>query len=360
MEVGEYNKMAIKILTFHNVMNYGAILQTYSLFETIKKYNTNVSIYNYKCETIMEQYCLIITKEGFKKLIKSIVLFPQKYMLKNAFKVFSKHFLELEENYSLEDIFIVGSDQIWNYKLTNFDENYFLDFAQNKYSYAASIGLNYLEKDIVKRYIELLKDFKEVSVREKQGKELLEKYLDKKIRVDLDPIFLFQKEEWSQIFKLENKRKKPYVLVYLMHVSDIIVNAAIDYAKKHKLKIKCITSSIRTIVSGAKHYRWATPNKWLQLFYHAECIFTNSFHGIAFSIHFNKNFYIHLEKENECTSRIYNILNICNINETVFLSNSGDFKQNILNYSDINKIIEKERIDSLSYIKQVVSENNSS
>ena len=147
----------IGILTFNRAINYGAQLQCFALFHALKEFKKDVFVLDYRCQEIEQSYSGV---NSFKSLLKSAartILHPV-YARKNAirkkrFKNFSKHKYELSKKYTsnnFQDIdkdfgcVVVGSDQVWNPRITGSDCNYFLPTLKNvkKISYAASFGTN--------------------------------------------------------------------------------------------------------------------------------------------------------------------------------------------------------------------------
>lgn len=360
----------IGILTFHRANNYGALLQIYALKSFLRKINSNVFIINYLCDRI-ENYYKIFPKSLFKFNIKNLIKIFKRFLFLPLIVYFNFKFKKFKEVYLIDtlpftcnsissieneyDIFITGSDQVFNPQLTGFDKNYFLDFVKDKnkcFSYAASFGLSYenlIDKE--KTFIEQnLKNFKYLSLREKQGAEIVNKLSQIKTEVHIDPTLLLNEQDWLKISKIP--KEKEFILVYLMNNNEKIMKYANELAKNKNLKIKIITLKFRELILN-KNTFMPSPQKWLGYFLKAKYIVTNSFHGLCFSINFNKQFFVDFVPTNKRNSRFKNLLELTNLRERL-IDNIGTNYDKQIDWNNINKIIEKEREKSLNYLKNII------
>ena len=219
----------IGIVTFHRAMNCGAMLQAYALQEVLRK-KYNVAILDYRCDELEHVY-------GYKKGVKKYFRFWAKFLLKHdKWKKENKRshlFIKFSDDYFLKsnkytskdvtkannefDIFVAGSDQIWNPKWSNEDWNYYLSFAESskKYSYAASFGGDTIDAEYRTQIANYLKTFKKILLREYSGLDLLKKMGINNTDVDVvcDPVFLLSKKEWQKRFYFEVD-KKNYIFLY--------------------------------------------------------------------------------------------------------------------------------------------------
>lgn len=339
------------ILTFQDVLNYGAALQAYALKTYISKYK-ECEIINYHNEFFHKPY-----KFG-KNTIFDIIYCRSRNKKRNRYKKFQNEKLELGGKISKQnlcllndkyDYFIAGSDQVWNLECSGNDKSYFLDFVSDnkkKYSYAASFGS--AEANVSDVY-NLIKDYNRISVREKSGKNSLMKLSTEEIAVVLDPTFLLTKEQWYKEFKLEDKEE--YILIYEVLNGFEIENYAKRLAKETGLEIICITSSNR-IKKGMKTVRNAGPEEWLRYFSKAKYILTNSFHGTVFSIIFEKNFCVELLPPPATTNtRMIELLSMFEL-ENRIISN-GKYNADKISYDKVRDILDNERNKSYSYIMDI-------
>lgn len=347
--------MKTAILTFQDAENYGAALQAYALKETCQHYS-EVSVINYYNDYFHRDVSGSGVKSIVKKLFNYKIIrektgkfekFQQEYIVGKSKKILRQ---ELEKLNGEFDCFITGSDQVWNMDCSGNDTSYFLDFVKqgSKNSYAASFGKKTCNHEVIKKY---LSDYKNISIREKSGKEIIEKCLEKEIPVVLDPTLLLECKIWRGKFNLSFDEK--YVLMYEVLTDDILFTQAKQFAKYKGMKMICITSTNKPRI-GSKIIRCAGPIEWLQLFAGAAYVFTNSFHGLAFALNFNKQFFVDLRPNSENTNtRIIEMLN------SVELMNRDSSKAEKLHNIDYNKVdskINDMRKQSLEYLQTIFEE----
>lgn len=280
-------KKRIGILTFHRADNLGAVLQAYALSKYItESIGVTAEIVDYMCETVES------TRYVHSGNIVSRIPLTLYYKIKrNGFDRFRNEHLPLStmvyrkgnivESNQVYSTFIAGSDQIWNTGCSGNDATYFLDFVdadKDKIAYAASMGAIEFSGDEKKTYTQYLSRFKAISVREQSSIKKLN--LPKDVMILPDPVFLLNKKQWEDVAVKKNQKKK-YVFVYLIQEDVNVLNAAAKYAQQHDCTIVINKKSIDFIMHNA-------PDNFLGWIENAEAVFTNSFHGTAFSIIFQK------------------------------------------------------------------------
>ncbi|MFA0411144.1 polysaccharide pyruvyl transferase family protein, partial [Vibrio splendidus] len=197
----------IGIVTYHCVDNYGAVLQAYSLLDTVKTLSgADVEIVDYRPIEITKNYSFSILPNNLSliKLISNTLSYPLKKSKNNKFKSFSKKLIKLSKKpdnvlWDEYDYLIAGSDQVWNPSITRLAPYYlnFPDITAKKVSYAASIGKDELSKDELCYLSESLKYIDHVSVRESSAIGIVKDILTKKDVVQvLDPVFLKEPSDW--------------------------------------------------------------------------------------------------------------------------------------------------------------------
>ncbi|MFG5861342.1 polysaccharide pyruvyl transferase family protein [Metapseudomonas sp. CR1201] len=305
--------MKIALVTIHNANNYGAIFQAFALQEVLSRYG-EVEIVDYENRHISRSFDLVRLKPTLHGALgagKDIFrIFPRARAIEK-FKAFIRTNFKLTARLSQRDLlqnglkdfdcYVAGSDQIWNPACVSdrreIDPVYFLDFASNgcrKISYASSLG-SYVydenEKIILKN---LLSDFSNISVREKSAKEFLDSLLGGGVSHVLDPTLLLSMEEWLVRLDVNNyKAKLPeekYILLYTVPKVPLIRKAVDLVAKKMGLKIISLDQGLSAGAVVDRQIRDAGPLEFLKLFAGAEFIVTDSFHGVCFSLNFNKPF----------------------------------------------------------------------
>lgn len=360
--------MKIGILTFHRSSNYGAILQALALTKAIHKIGINAEIIDYRCEVLENNRMPIIIYKGvtLKEIISSTIHFFVRKKKNNNFKSFIDKHVDISEKVyfnhddllranQLYDLFITGSDQVWNYNLTRFDKAYFLDFvAENhkKNSYAASFGFSTLPEKFNSTYTNLISTFNNISVRELSGNKIINKLIDMNVPIMMDPVFLLSRDEWNQYSS--QTKYEDYILVYTVKKSNDLLLYANELSKKYKCKVIYISDKIIP-KSNMKYIRGCSPSTFLGLIRDAKYIVTNSFHGVAFSIIYNKQFQV--EIPNATGTRIESLLNSLNLNNRIIKkqNNMDNFHQckEIINYSNINKIIALKKAESVEFLKHM-------
>lgn len=364
--------MKAEILTIHFGINYGSVLQTYALSRVLETMELEVEIINYvpsKYKMWNEfkkdkigKYSYIIIVAGF------ILKAPKKLIQRNIFEKFIKRNINLSRQYSsnyeltnqkpIGDLYIVGSDQVWNFDYNEKGDNtYFFDFLNNnekKIAYAASLGKSFVSNQEEQTLKELLMNFYSISVREDETALLLNK-LDLKTKHVLDPTLLICKEKWKELMNIKNKEEK-YILIYVMdYLYEDLIEIAVQFSKKINTKIYMI--SFKRIADSRvdKQYIYSTPQKFLSLLYNAEYVVTNSFHGVAFSINFNRQF-IAVGK-NKYNLRIESLLRTLNIKKSIYMTNENrpiDYEQ-VIDYNIVNNTLEDKRRESLHFLQSAIA-----
>ena len=196
-----------------------------------------------------------------------------------------------------------------------------------------------------------MQSFAYISVREKSGQELLKRELGLDIPQVLDPVLMVGKNYWqNKIRKIEPLIQGKYILCYFLNNSTCGEAVAIKLSKKTGYRIVCIVTGNKSTSIGDNCY--PTPLEFVKLIDEAEYVVTDSFHGVAFSILMNTNFYVVKREymvEDGQQTRIDSILNIVGLEETLVKS-SFDFHKDIICFKKINLILEKEQEISRKYL----------
>lgn len=349
----------IGIITFINTINFGASLQAYSLYKTIKRMGYDVKLISYNNSFIENKEKNTERKISMKSIIKKVVMSKGTKRKIRKFADFEKSNIEFSDNYYEDNIkrsneefdtFVTGSDQVWNLKITNSDWNYFLSFVnkdKTKISYAASFGNNVIEKKDYKSIKKNLKDFSGISVREESGQKFLEKNCEIKSKVVLDPTFLINKEEWEKLSDFKPNIDK-YILVYFPHNKDKVFKFAKKLSKEKKLPIVYLSISPK-IIFNVKTVYDASPEEFVGWIKNAEYIVTGSFHGTAFSINLEKQFYYEPSGDG---SRIDNLVKMTDTyDRSIDLIKDFDIK---IDYEKSKKILENKKKESLDFLKNAL------
>lgn len=368
--------MRIKTLTTYNVYNYGASLQAYALMKYLQNKGHDVEIIDYQPEYLRRKYDYKwvnpeskMSKYLLTRFAYRIMKFLQRQTTikrKKAFDDFTKNILnetdtkylsysELKNNPPEADLYIVGSDQIWNvFYETGRDDAFFLDFVRKgkKASYAASFSYTDIDDENKKRIKRLLEDFTAVSVREYHGIEIL-----KEIGVDgqwvLDPVFLLSKDEWIKLIPTFNKKER-FLLIYDFEGNKSLKEFAINYAKEYGLKIYSINDTYPLLYAD-KNFNNSGPIEFLTMIYNCDAFISNSFHGTAFSIMFNKPVFVFNRHRHKVNSRMESLMTLFELKQCIEPKvNKIDSINDCFDFERINKILDSERNKSLDFINALL------
>ena len=353
---GMERNMKIGIMTFQDANNYGAVLQAYALNRKINAYE--------KCE-IINYYNNYFHRNDRPRGIKSILLYflhLRDIKRKNAeFDEFRKNYLKLSSDYiydkdldglnSVYGVFVSGSDQVWNLFCSGNNDAYFLDFVKNndsKSSFSASFGT--MNPELDEKHLNYIKSFNHIGVREKSGYEYLFKNKIKATKTS-DPVFLLNLDEWKE---LTNKIDEEYILVYEVVNGVNMIDFAKKLSKETGYKVKVITSTNKPI-SGVEAIKNTGPLTWLSLFHNAKYVVTNSFHGLAFSLIFNKQFFIELLSTSNSSSnnRMIEILDEYGLKDRI-IAQGDNCSYDDIDYQPVNNKMSILRKESIQYIESIL------
>ena len=362
--------MNIGILTFYNTINYGALLQGYALNKKINQLGENCEIVRYECEAITkkEQPMELKNIKNIKDLIKFITLKSSEERKLSKFKEFSNKNIKYSRNlYNKKnvndlcddyDLFVVGSDQVWNLNITDGDYTYFLDFERNnkkKNSYAASFGYENVPKNYEEKSKQYLNEFNNITVREQSGSNIIKQLNNKEVPVVLDPTMLLTAEEWNEISDFNYKEEK-YILLYFIHNKKETFKFARELSKKTGLKLVYISISPKPAF-GMDNIRDASPEEFLGLVKNAEYIITGSFHGTVFSINFNKQFFFEIDKnKGNYNTRIKNLVELLDLEDRAIQDNNCNI-ENIIDYDSVNVKLNRLRDESINHLSNIIKNN---
>ena len=309
-------KLKIGILTFHNADNYGAVLQCYALQEALKKNfpDCDVSVVDYRNAEIEKAYRIIQCRKTILGNFTQFLYFPKTFKKRHNFVDFRKKYLCTgSSQYNDYDVIFYGSDQIWNFDITGGDLVYFgKNFNGIKIAYGASDGgkINGAEEGVKN----LLDDFNSISCREKSLSEKISCVMNQEIPTVCDPVFLLSKDEWLKI--AEKPREENYVLAYRiaenLDFDSEVEKTALKLGKKAVQII--YLKSLRKLFYKNQHFvEGISVERFLGYIANAELVITTSFHGTAFSIIFERPFYV-LKLQNRA-ERITDLLENISLSE---------------------------------------------
>ncbi len=360
-------------ITCHGVYNHGASLQQFALLHHLKKLGYNASTINYRpnYNANFFNYLAIdnprFEKYSFLKWIYIVLKFPSRLVYrkrkknfdtfeKSNFSTLQQKFFsndDLKVNLPIADVYICGSDQIWNTYFDNGkDPSFYLDFVpdnKNKISYAASFAIDAIAEDLKPFVKEKVSRINHISVRETSGKKILENLGITAVDQVLDPVFLIDEEVWIQKFitKIEEK----FVFIYDFDSSPIIKKLAKEFAQKNNLKIFTVNENIKY---ADKNYYLEGPEKFLSLMNAAQIVITNSFHSVAFSLVFKKQFIV-VNRSEAINTRMRDLLALFNLSNLLVNADFTISEIKPINYDAVNPLIEIATIKSKEFLNKALA-----
>lgn len=361
----------IDIITFHSAHNYGAFLQVYALQKILNKDNI-IEIINYRNDNIDNTYKLI-NPESIKTIVKSIaknLMYPKRNFIRyKKFEKAIKEKLKLTKRYNSEqelkkdfpkaDIYITGSDQVWNTGITKgLQDSYTLNFGDmstKRVSYAASIGKSILTEKEKKEFKEKLSTFERISVREEKAKELLAPLVNKPIEVVLDPTLLMDKQDWESEIKNLNKEKEEYILAYTVGADEEYYKIINELSEKTSLKVIHFETRNKDIKNVLHTAYTSDPFEFMNLIKNAKYVVCTSFHATVFSIIFNKKFFVIPHRQTG--SRVTNLLRKLEIEDRI-CNNLEEFRNKDYNFEtnwkEVEEKLDKEKVKSLNWLNNSI------
>lgn len=354
--------MKVYIITKHGSHNYGAMLQAWSLMTVLKDHGVECKILNYRAS----KPSLIPPNTPLKRIINAIVACLYHKDVEKCYKRFERfmaeeydmtkeygRYKELEDTEDKADIYICGSDQIWNPYAVK--KEYFLDFVDDKavkISYAASLGVNDIPLSARDTFNVLLDNIDYISVREYNAKELIENVTGRRdVSVNVDPVFLIDHKEWNKI-QSDCEITEPYILCYFIYTPEWLNTLLKDIYKATKKKIVLVTVDPFRRIYSNKIVRDAGPKEFIGLIRGADCVISSSFHGIALSIANGIPFYAIINPK--LPARLDNLLNTFDLRNRIIMDSSvPDFAP--IDYEKVKKIVLSEREKSLSYLMGIIN-----
>jgi len=342
-----------------NFTNYGSALQSYALCKTIEKLGYKPYLIDYCPDCLKDANPLNPYKKVWDKDIKTHTLIKKSmpYIKVNHKKFqdfYSKKFnltkefnsLNFNQTKNIIDSYVCGADTIFCIDEFGFDDGYYANYEcmkNNAISYAPSFGDCKFDKSNINKIKKLLQNFKAISLRENKYINLIASLTNKKIYRVIDPTLLLDKNEYLKIAS-KHKIKEKYILLYSRR-TNLKMNYFVEKLSNIKgLKIVEISLNIDNKNKGHIMKYDAGVEEFITLIKHAEYVVTNSYHGIIFSIIFNKQFYAF--KREQCNSKIDELLIMFHLKRRLRQN-----IKNIIDYSKINLIIKKQRRNAMLYLR---------
>jgi hypothetical protein len=382
--------MKIAILTQPLETNYGGLLQAFALQKVLKRMGHEVLTINMRFGNLS---CKIKVISILKRL--AIRLFTNKPMIirawptakeKNIISSNTNQFIRnnidttqrihsavkynLVKKYRFE-AYIVGSDQIWRPLYSPNLTNYFLDFVEKKenikrIAYAASFGVNkweFSDKQTT-QCASLARRFNAISVREDSAVNLCKLHLGVDAIQVLDPTMLLTKEDYMElVVKDRIPKSKGTLMTYILDKAGWKNELIHQMADKVKLTPFSVMPNEAFSKAGKKHLEeciFPPVTEWIRGFMDAEFVITDSFHGTVFAILFNKQF-LCLGNNDRGLTRMTSLLDKMELADRLICEEDKNKKLHELkaiDYQKVNQIIEREKIKSMDFLENALSQNN--
>ena len=372
----------IGILTFHYALNHGSVLQAQATQIAIEKLGYECEIIDYRFISD-EAYDKLYFRRGSKrtKICRKLMFFLhkkerqqrirkfQEYTKKNLklsnqiYRTYSQ-LMDAEAEYS---IFLSGSDQIWSSNVpeimktdTGLINGYFLAFTSKpKVAYASCVAT--MTEGKLSKYTDCINAYNYMSTREKRGANLLKKITGRDVPIVLDPSFLLTGEEWGEFAGTQRLIEEKYILLYSLR-SGKAQKCWLDAIKKFNndkhLKIVVVAPYFYSMMRNVINMLVSGPGDFLNLVKNAEVVFTDSFHGTAFAVNFNKPLYslgTKYWKNDPRKTYLLETLGMTDrlINDETDIVNIRDYS---FDYGKVNECIDRMRDDSIAFLRDSLSQ----
>ncbi|PRY55288.1 polysaccharide pyruvyl transferase [Arcticibacter pallidicorallinus] len=306
------HKVRVGIMTFwwtHS--NYGQVLQAYALMTFLKNLGYDVFFIRYqgigdiKKKSILKRLLTFNLKAFVNRRIISYKLAKESKLTPRRFEDFKAKYLtysaeqyaslkELQNNPPIADVYIAGSDQVWNNTFSPSCEPYLLGFGDEnikRIAYAASFGQKRLSDTTKDLFIRNIGRFDAVSVREFSGLEICKDVgCDNAIWLP-DPTFLLDKAIWSSLYQSSSPVMNNVSSIFIYTLGNSLIKNRSKYID-HVSSLPNVTISHVSSNYDFSGNSFPTIEEWLKLIDDSQFVITNSFHGMVFSIILNRNFVI--------------------------------------------------------------------
>ena len=376
----------IGIITILKTNNYGAELQAYATQAILNKLGYDAEIIDYlfykNPQHKKTKNSKPVFNHGLKKRLSEFlypIISKTKTGINNThsdkrnkrFESFhtdntamSPTYTTIDELYNSNkeyDVYMVGSDQVWNPGIYSSLLPYMLTFApesKKRVAYASSFGVSSIPQEFKWLYQKYLPKFSDIGVREKNAVEMVKELSGKDATWVLDPTLLLNKEDWEKIASTTYKEKNNYILLYELTPCPYILELAKYFREKNGLKIIriCKNAAIEDKDTTIENIIDAGPAEFLRLFANADIVITNSFHGTAFSINFGKEFYTVTPARKHNNSRQQSILELFNLQARLIPENTPieNITTNKIDNNAVIKRLNEEREKSIHFITNAI------
>lgn len=355
--------MKIGILTMHRVIHFGSVLQAYALQRILFElgYPNEIIDYVYPNEfhlgkqrknirTRISEALHSILPFTIKKTENKIQSFIDNDLIKSSCCYKSPE--SIAKNYPEYDVYITGSDQVWNTDYLKGDKTFFFNFLPKKairISYASSFGRFSFEGNQAKKWLNDLYYYKAISVRENKAQAIIKSHTGIDSEIVLDPTLLLTKDDWISFADTNRKIGGDYILVYMLTYAwqpfPYALNVIEHFEKKTGYKVVVIEPLwLQENKSEWIYLENQSPQEFVNLFLNAKLVLTSSFHGTVFSINLERPFYSLVKENNLNDDRIVSICTQLDLSNNLLYYNTkphdlpkSDFSQSRVKLNQLRK-----------------------
>lgn len=364
--------MKIALVTIHRANNYGAVLQAYATQKVLSQFG-DVCVLDYKNIYINQTLESLRVGKGIRSILrfsKDVVrFFPRRRVIRkfhdfiqsklNLYPFDFNSLSQIENNF---DVFVTGSDQVWNPTTVSFDrvydKVYLLDFVRSKrkISYASSMGSYKLTAQDEKQLSHYLSSYDYLSARENGTAEKLSRLTGKSVSHLLDPTLLLSKKEWLSSFNcVQDRIEGDYVLVFALKKDPLFKKAVKAISTRLGKKVVAVDQETLLGFDVDEHLLDVGPEEFLSIFSQAKFVITNSFHGTAFAANFGIPFAAVMPPSGG--NRVESLLGAIGLNHRLVRS-EADFNQIVdmpCEFIEAHKMLDSLRDGSMRYLKKALS-----
>lgn len=369
----------IAIVNRTNLKNYGSVLQVYALCESIKNLGYDSEII-WEAGNVSKNYDLRIRKiisTGVKllthpRLISSTfsnVKYVQQHAISEKTIEMFDRFVDLfvkrkfypvkkmKKNQvgEIYDKFVCGSDQVWCTTTTYVDPLMYLRFVpkEKRIAYAPSLGRNYIPSYNARQIRKYVNEIPYVSVREYTGKKLIRDLTGRDVPVVVDPTFLLHKLKWDEV-KIEPSINQEYFLCYFLSMpTQQTQEKILKYIEQTGKIVVALNSKLEFIENKVQViYPDCGPQEFIGYVSKANCVLTDSYHGMLFSIIYQRQFWS-IEREYgefDQSSRQLSVLKMLNL-EDRYLKSKDSISEIEIDYTVAMNKLQCEIEKSIQYIQ---------
>lgn len=354
-----------------NFTNYGSALQSWALSQSIdmigKEFGIQSKLIDYCPRVLEDSDCLNPTKKMWdtdvearrlvEMMMPAIRVNYQKFedFYTNRFRRTKKKYTDDTFNDVVKDegisCFVCGSDTIFCInEFKGFVEGYYANFdcmRGKSVSYAASFGDPTFTEQDYQILNKRLKNFKALGIRENSMLPYVRDHVDVRVERTIDPTLLVEAQHYDGLIA-EPQMDEKYILLYSRRYNRNMEQYAENLAKENGLKLVEISIRATNAEKGHVMRYDAGVEEFLSLVKHAECVVTNSFHGVIFAVQLRTPFYCFSREQGD--TKIGEVLELFGLSDRKMVTGLEKVPNDI-DYDDVHKRIAEARKPAADYLR---------